>query len=43
MGKGGMVVVDMGKCRKGGGDPEGYLPKGMGRVKEKGLGLVKSE
>ena len=33
----------MGKGTKGEGDPGGYLPKGMGRVKERALGLVKSQ
>ena len=36
-------MVNVGKGMKGEGDPGGYLPKGMGRVKERGLGLVKSQ
>lgn len=35
------MVVDTGKGGKGEGDTGGYLPKGVGRVKERGLGLVK--
>ena len=37
----GESVIDTGKRGKGEGDTGGYLPKGVGRVKERGLGLVK--